>query len=303
MDLIIGKWKVEIGMAPIGHRTKGPTLEFRKSLRTRLPCATMTTVKRFENADHAAAYAKFRPVYPRAVAEIITTYMKSNGGSGFEFAVDVACGSGQSTFLLCEYFQKVVGFDVSAAQIAQAKSKCTEVAPNVAVSFEVGDAHNLQFEPSSIDLLTCGMAWHWLDAEKFYVEAKRVLKPKGCLAIYGYGVHIKHNEHIKNAFDAFFDELIKSNCLGKAMLAVNNYEAVKLPFSQTQRIEFDLPQKATINQVLGLFCSTASYRSYCEKYPENDLLQKIQNRYEMESGRCNVEEFTYPGFVILGMKD
>ena len=70
----------------------------------------MTTVKRYENADHAAAYAKFRPVYmyPRAVAEIVTTYMKSRGGSGFEFAVDVACGSGQSTVLLCEYFQLLV---------------------------------------------------------------------------------------------------------------------------------------------------------------------------------------------------
>ena len=264
----------------------------------------MTTVKRFEKADHAAAYAKFRPVYPRAVAEIITTYMKSRGGSGFELAVDVACGSGQSTFLLCEYFQKVVGLDVSEEQIAQAKLKCTEDVSKAAVSFEVGDAHSLQLEPSSIDLLTCAAAWHWLDTEKFYVEAKRVLKPKGCLAVYGYGVRIKDNERIKNAFDSFWDEMIQSDCLGKQnMHVMNNYEAVKLPFSQTQQIEFVLPQKATINQLLGLFSSVSAYRSYCEKYPENNLLQKIQSRYEMENGRCNVEEFIYPGFAILGMKD
>ena len=130
--------------------------------------------------------------------------------------------------------QKVVGLDISKEQIAQAKSKCMEVAPKVTVSFEVGDAHNLQLEPSSIDLLTCAMAWHWLDAEKFYVEAKRVLKPKGCLVVYGYGVQIKDNEHIKNAFDAFNDALIQSDCLGKNMHVMNNYEAVELPFSQTQ---------------------------------------------------------------------
>ena len=271
----------------------------------RLPCATMTTVKRFENADHAAAYAKFRPVYPRAVAEIITTYMKSKGGSGFQFAVDVACGSGQSTFLLCEYFQKVVGLDVSEAQIAQAKLKCADIAPKPTASFEVGDAHNLQFEPSSVDLLSCATAWHWLDAEKFYVDAKRVLKPRGCLVVYAYDCfHIKDNERIKNAFDAFWDEIIRSDCLGKqAMHVMNKYEAVKLPFSQTQRIEFVLPQNATIKQLLGFFSSVSQYRCYCEKYPENDLLQKIQNRYEMENGRCNVEEFTYPGFAILGIKD
>ena len=49
----------------------------------------------------------------------------------------------------------VVGFDVSEAQIAQAKLKCTE---DAAVGFEVGNAHHLQFESSSIDLLTCATA-------------------------------------------------------------------------------------------------------------------------------------------------
>ena len=86
----------------------------------------MTTISKYENPEHAACYAKFRPVYPKTVADMITSFMKTNGSSGFKVAVDVACGSGQSTFLLCDYFEEVVGFDISEAQITQAKLKLKE---------------------------------------------------------------------------------------------------------------------------------------------------------------------------------
>lgn len=39
----------------------------------------------------------------------------------FQLGVDVGCGSGQNTLLLAKYFEKVVGTDVSEAQIEEAK--------------------------------------------------------------------------------------------------------------------------------------------------------------------------------------
>ena len=59
--------------------------------------------KRFANAEISAAYGKFRPVYPKSVGDIITSYMRSSRCSGFECAVDAACGTGQSTFLLSDH--------------------------------------------------------------------------------------------------------------------------------------------------------------------------------------------------------
>ena len=266
----------------------------------------MATIGKFEDVDHVATYAEFRPVYPKAVASIITSFMDSNESSGYRCAVDVACGSGQSTFLLSEYFDEVFGYDISATQIAQAKLKCQKQDGDGAsrVQFKVGDAHNLPISSSSVDLLTCAMAWHWLDAERFYEEAKRVLKPRGCLAVYGHNAEIKGNERIKNVFDTVYGELIQSSCLGERNMHVwNKYNAVELPFTTTKRIEFDLPQKATIRQLMGLMTSVSAYRSYCEKFPENDLLHKVESNYELEKGRCNVEEFCYQGFIILGIKD
>ena len=265
--------------------------------------------KRFENAEISAAYGKFRLMYPKSVGGIITSYMRSNECSGFEFAVDAACGTGQSTFLLSDHFQHVVGVDISETQIEQAKLKLEEFENDNAkgnIEFKVDDAHNLSIESSSVDLLTCAMAWHWLDADKFYAEARRVLKPRGCLAVYGHGsgVLVKDNNRIKSAFESFYDELLKFNCFQKENLHVMDaYKAVELPFSRAQRIEFDFQQKSTMDQLLGFMSSMPMCRSFAAKNPETAIIQKIKENYELSSGKCAVEEFTFPGFIMVGIKE
>ena len=263
----------------------------------------MTTISRFSNASLSAAYAKFRPVYSKEVLSIITEYMKREGHPIFNTALDVACGSGQSSFFLCETFQQVTGVDVSNTQIEQALST-RESSDYSNVQFIVGDAHSLPIEPSSVDLLTCAMGWHWLDPETFYTEAKRVLKPGGCLAVYGHGVKIQDNIRVKNAFTTFDNELFQYECFAEQNLHVlNNYQAVQLPFDKVKRVDFQFPQETTFEKLLGFFSSVSMYQTYCEKYPNNTLLQRMRANYEAESERCDVEKFTFPGYMIIGLNN
>lgn len=260
----------------------------------------MATCSRF---DISLAYSEFCPVYPRQVETTLTTYMRSERSSGFNTALDVACSSGQSTFRLCNEFENVIGLDISQTRIEQAeqKKKYQEVEN---VKFMVGDAHHLPIESSSMDLLTCANAWHWLNAEVFYAEAKRVLKPRGCIAVYGHGVRVEDNQRIKNAFDTFHAELFQYDCFAEQNLHVlNNYASVSLPFLNTQRIELEFSQKSSIDTLLCLFSSISMYNSYCQKYPENTLLQKIRANYEREDDKCEVETFTFPCFVIMGLNE
>ena len=75
-------------------------------------------IRLFEDASHAALYAKYRPTYPLAVTEAILDYhLKGGGGKGL--ALDIACGSGQSTTPLAPHFAQVIGVDISEAQIDQ----------------------------------------------------------------------------------------------------------------------------------------------------------------------------------------
>lgn len=54
------------------------------------------------------------------------------------------------------------------------------------IHYQVASAEQLPFTDSSVDLITSGEALHWFDHSKFFEEAKRILKPRGTLAIIGY---------------------------------------------------------------------------------------------------------------------
>lgn len=136
----------------------------------------------FRGLEHAQLYKKFRPVFPNAVFETIDSYCKSGRGCSMDLAIDIGCGSGQSTLPLANYFRKVIGVDVSETQVTQA--------PDVpGVSFRVGQAESLEFQmDNSVDLVTIAQAMHWVDTYKFYAEVDRVLKPGGALVSYGYSI-------------------------------------------------------------------------------------------------------------------
>ena len=139
------------------------------------------TSKLFQGGAHAKLYAKFRPVYPASVLTVIMDYCKRSKCE-MKTALDIGCGSGQSTLALSKHFTSVVGADVSEAQIAQAPKDIS------GVSFCVSSAEDLSFQTSqSVDLITVAQAIHWINLDLFYPEVERVLKPHGVLAIYGYG--------------------------------------------------------------------------------------------------------------------
>ena len=144
----------------------------------------------FKGAAHAQLYLKYRPVYPPSVYTTILDYL--DGGQTDparpprpKLAVDVGCGSGQSTLALAALCESVVGVDVSEAQLEEARQASVGRAN---VSYRAAEGHDLAFAPDGgVDLVTVAQAMHWFDHAKFYAECRRVLRRGGVLAGYGYG--------------------------------------------------------------------------------------------------------------------
>ncbi|XP_020483784.1 putative methyltransferase DDB_G0268948 [Labrus bergylta] len=137
-------------------------------------------VKLFEGKDHAAAYLQYR-VAPDELISRIMSFMETRTNH-FKLAVDVGCGSGQGTILLAPHFAKVVGTDISKAQLEMAQVNSNP--PNV--SYRHCPAEELPFASGEVDLVTAMTAAHWFDRQKFLLEADRVLRPGGCLALLSY---------------------------------------------------------------------------------------------------------------------
>src|SRR5205085_4201212 len=122
----------------------------------------------------AAEYAKFRPRYPKELFRWLGSVAPSN-----QLAWDCATGSGQAAVELAEMFERVIATDASDKQIANAQQ-------HPRVEYRVATAEDSGLESSSVDLIMVAQALHWFDLEKFYSEARRVLKPDGIIAATAY---------------------------------------------------------------------------------------------------------------------
>ena len=149
------------------------------------------SIRLFEGKEHAQLYAKYRPTFPDDIYDEIIKYCSSK--TGRDLAVDVGCGSGQSTRPLSRYFRKVIGSDVSEQQIKSAIAKTTEEHGNI--TYQTSPGENLSFiGDNSVDLVTVSQALHWFDHDVFYAEVRRVLKETGVFAAYGYGHNVLNDE-------------------------------------------------------------------------------------------------------------
>jgi ubiquinone/menaquinone biosynthesis C-methylase UbiE len=124
----------------------------------------------------AQAYARFRPRYPSELFEYLATLVTRR-----DRAWDCATGSGQAAVALAEFFGQVVASDASARQIASAQK-------HPRVTYFVATGEQAPLADRSVDLVAIAQALHWLDRPRFYREARRVVRPGGIVAAWGYGL-------------------------------------------------------------------------------------------------------------------
>lgn len=124
-------------------------------------------------------YAHGRPRFH----QILLPQIRAIIGEGKKaLAVDIACGTGNSTVALIELADRVVGMDISPEMLSQ-----TPNLPNV--SWLPSPAETLPFPDHSIDLVTVTMALHWLDRSRFLPEVRRILGSDGWMLVVSNRFH------------------------------------------------------------------------------------------------------------------
>ena len=56
------------------------------------------------------------------------------------------------------------------------------------IFYSISPAEKTSFPDHQFDLITVGQALHWFDRDRFYEEVRRVGKPGGLLAVWGYAL-------------------------------------------------------------------------------------------------------------------
>ncbi|KAK8733148.1 hypothetical protein OTU49_017454, partial [Cherax quadricarinatus] len=178
-----------------------------------------------------------------------------------QLCVDVGCGSGQNTNMYTNYFQQVIGVDVSQEQVQLATKSCT----HHNVIFKHGLAEHLPVEDESVELLTCCASVHWFNMETFYKEVERVLKPGGVFACYCYfGCDpIYNGKSYLSTYDELGRELYKYFTENHKYL-FTEYTSLPAFSSEVQVIssrenKFSIETDVTLETILKEFSSWSSF--------------------------------------------
>jgi ubiquinone/menaquinone biosynthesis C-methylase UbiE len=108
-------------------------------------------------------------------------------------ALDIACGTGLSTKALLSVADKVYGTDISKEMLNRAHEKDK-------IHYAIAAAEKQPFDDGEFDLITVSSGVHWFNIDAFLIEANRLLKNKGWLAIYEnfFAGDMEGNDEFKN---------------------------------------------------------------------------------------------------------
>ena len=158
------------------------------------------------------------------------------------------------------------------------------------MEYRVAPAEASGLEAHSVDLVTVAQSLHWFRIDEFYAEAHRVLKPRGVLAVWSYGMQHVDDPRIDEVVQHFYSEIVGPYWPPERRLVENGYRDVAFPFEELKPPHFVMQEHWPLERLLGYFRSwSATGRYVAEKGvdPVTALGEKLSALWGDPGGRAS----------------
>jgi len=239
-------------------------------------------------SKQAADYAKFRPRYPSKLFEYLGSVAPSR-----TVAWDCATGNGQAAVKLAEVFDGVIATDASEKQIAKAQ-------PYANVEYRVAPAENSGLQSGTVDLIMVAQALHWFDLDRFYREARRLLKPNGIFAASAYNLL-----HIESAIDEivnrYYFEVVGPFWPAERAL-VEKFEELPFPFPEIKAPLFAMIARWNLEHLVGYLRSWSATQRFIAATQRDPLKEIVDELRAVWGGSNQWRRVVWPLTVRVGIK-
>ncbi|MGB3653373.1 MAG: class I SAM-dependent methyltransferase [Rivularia sp. (in: cyanobacteria)] len=247
------------------------------------PLHTLNPLNRF--SDRVEDYAKYRPSYPKAAIDRILENLTLPIN-----AADIGAGTGISSRLLASRGVKVIAIEPNAEMRNAGIREATSL-----VEWQDGTAENTNLPDASIDLVTCFQAFHWFTPQPTLAEFRRILKPKGRLAV------VWNNRDRNDEFTAEYSRIVRA--------ASNNHPAESRmkslePLTETtyfqnfQEYTFVYQQELDLIGLIGRAKSVSYLPNDGEIYEQ--VITDLENLYQRFKSENGFVYMTYCTSVHIG---
>lgn len=209
-------------------------------------------------SGHAGTYAAYRPTYPRALYDWLTSIVPDRAQ-----AWDVGTGNGQVAVALATQFERVLASDPSAEQLAAATT-------HERVIYRRG-TYESGLDAQSVGLVSVGQALHWFDLPTFFEEVRRVLVPGGIFAAFAY-VHSSVTPEIDAVTMHYHNVTCWPHWAPEHHLIREGYRTMDLPIRELHAPRFEIRAPMALAQYLGFHRSWSATQRLIKAGGEGEVL-------------------------------
>lgn len=200
-------------------------------------------------SSQAPDYARFRPNYPAELFTWLAGIAPSRGT-----AWDCGTGSGQAAIGLAAHFACVFATDPSRKQLEHAE-------PHPRIDYRLAPAEVSLLDTASIDLVTVAQAIHWFDLDRFYAEAKRVLKPDGIIAAWTYTL-LDVEAGIDELVSDYYRNVVGPYWPPERKMVDDRYRSLPFPFDPVASPAFEIRTEWSLDDLLGYLGTWSATQAY-----------------------------------------
>jgi ubiquinone/menaquinone biosynthesis C-methylase UbiE len=217
-------------------------------------------------SKQAKAYSQYRPKYPNELYQFIFSQCRNH-----DYAWDCATGSGQAALALSNTFGRVLATDLSDQQISNAYKRDN-------ITYRVSNAEDhLDVPDLSFDLITVAQALHWPNLEPFYKEVRRVLKPGGIFAAWGYSFHEAISPEIDKYLNEFYFKTLEKFWKPNNHLLWEGYRTIPFPLEPIEVPSFKMTVTWNLLELMGYFTTWSATQLYIDQNQSDPVTKLYEN--------------------------
>jgi SAM-dependent methyltransferase len=237
-------------------------------------------------SQQASDYARYRPLYPAKLYEYLASLTPQH-----DRAWDAGTGNGQAAIGLTRHFRSIIATDPSERQI-------TLATPHERVTYRVATAEHSEIEDRSIDLVTAAQAVHWFDLDRFYTEAKRVLRPQGVVAVWCYGL-TEITPAVDRVMASYYHDVLGAFWPPQIRWVDEHYRTLPFPFDEIDAPEFVLETTWSLRDLFGYLSSWSAALKFADAHGF-DPLEKKRAEFQAAWGAEANRVVRWPLFLRVG---
>jgi len=235
----------------------------------------------------STGYSTYRPRYPRRLFEFVASITPRH-----ELAWDCGAGTGQATIDLAEHFERVIGTDISAAQLASASK-------HPKITWLVSPAEATPLVSGSVDLITVAQALHWFDHARFNSEVRRVAAPGGAIAAWTYGAP-RMDGAVGDVLRRSMLETLDAYWPPERRHVEDEYRSIPFPFERIAAPALSLDESWSLDQVVGYVRTWSATTRYRAAHGDDPVVAIERELAAAWDGAVPSKRIMWPLIVIAG---